>query len=69
MRFRRWRVYGARGLPDAAVAVWLYAEYLTPVCEDRPLAQHWAAYQPKKRHLKTAMEERVYETPRRSPPL
>lgn len=66
-RFRRWRVYAERGLAGEPVAVWLYAEYLTIVGKDEPLAQYRVAYQPDKRHLKTVTEAHRYETPYRSP--
>ncbi len=67
VRFRRWRVYAERGLVGEPVAVWLYAEHLTLVYKDEPLAQYRVTYQPDKRHLKTVTEERLFETPHRSP--
>ncbi len=67
IRFRRWRVYAERGLPGTPVAVWLYAEHLTLVYKDEPLAQYQVTYQPGKRRLKTVTEERRFETPHRSP--
>lgn len=67
IRFRRWRVYGERGLPGAPVAVWLYAEHLTLVYQDEPLAQYRVTYQPDRRRLATVTEERRFETPHRSP--
>ncbi len=66
-RFRRWRVYAERGLAREPVAVWLYAEHLTLVGKDEPLAQYRVTYQPDKRHLKTVAEAHRYETPHRSP--
>jgi hypothetical protein len=63
IRFRRWRVYAERGLPSQPVAVWLYAEHLTLVYQDEPLAQYRVAYQPDKRRLKGVAEERLFETP------
>ena len=68
IRFRRWRVYAERGLTGEPVAVWLYAEHLTLVYKDEPLAQYRVTYQSDKRHLKTVAEERRFETPHRSPP-
>jgi len=67
VRFRRWRVYAERGLPGQPVAVWLYAEHLTLVYQDEPLAQYRVSYQPDKRRLKGVTEERLFETPHRSP--
>jgi hypothetical protein len=69
VRFRRWRVYAERGLPGEPVAVWLYAEHLTLVYQDEPLAQYRVTYQPDKRHLKTVTEGQRFETPHRSPQL
>ncbi len=71
IRFRRWRVYAERGLAGAPVAVWLYAEHLTLVYKDEPLAQYQVAYQPDKRRLKVIAEEQHFETPHQSlqPPL
>jgi transposase len=56
-RFRRWRVYAERGLGGEPVAVWLYAEHLTLVFRDEPLAQYRVAYQPDQRRLKTVTPE------------
>lgn len=67
IRFRHWRLYGERGLTGNRVAVWLYAEHLTLVFRDEPLAQYRVTYQPAKRRLKTVAEERLFETPYRSP--
>jgi len=67
VRFRRWRLYAERGLRGEAVAVWLYGERLTLAFSDEPVAQYTVTYQPDKRHLKTVTEERLFETPHRSP--
>jgi transposase len=69
VRFRRWRVYAERGLPGEQAAVWLYAEHLTVVYRDEPLAQYRVAYQPDRRHLKMVAKEHLFETPHRSPQL
>jgi hypothetical protein len=68
-RFRRWRVYAERGLGGAPVAVWLYAEHLTLVYQDEPLARYRVAYQPDQRRLQTVTPEQLFETPHRSPQL
>jgi len=39
-RFRRWRIYGERGLAKQPAAVWLSGEYLTVAFADEPLAQY-----------------------------
>ena len=67
IRFRHWRRYGERGLQGDRVAVWLYAEHLTLVFQDEPLAQYRVTYQSAKRRLKTVAEERLFDTPHRSP--
>jgi len=68
-RFRRWRVYAERGLGGEPVAVWLYAEHLTLVYEDEPLAQYRVIYQPDQRRLKAVRSEQLFETAHRSPQL
>jgi putative transposase len=66
-RFRRWRVYAERGLGGEPVAVWLYAEHLTLVYQDEPLAQYRVAYQPDQRRLQMVTPDQLFETPHRSP--
>lgn len=66
-RFRRWRVYAERGLSSMPVAVWLYAEHLTLVYRDEPLAQYRVAYQPDQRRLRAVSPEHLFETPHQSP--
>ena len=56
-RFRRWRVDAERGLGGEPVAVWLYAEHLTLVYQDEPLAQYRVAYQPDQRRLQMVTPE------------
>jgi putative transposase len=68
-RFRRWRVYAERGLGREPVAVWLYAEHLTLVYRDEPLAQYRVTYQPDQRRLKAVTPELLFETAHRSPQL
>lgn len=68
-RFRRWRVYAERGLGGEPVVVWLYAEHLTLVYEDEPLAQYRVAYQPDQRRIKAVTPAQLFETPHRSPQL
>jgi transposase len=66
-RFRRWRVYAERGLGDEPVAGWLYAEHLTLVYRDEPLAQYRVTYQPDQRRLQTVTPEHLFKTPHQSP--
>jgi hypothetical protein len=53
-RFRRWRVY---------------AEHLTLVDQDEPMAQYRLTYQPAQRRLKTVTPEQLFETAHCSPQL
>jgi len=66
-RFCHWRVYGERGLPGEAVAVWLYGVTLTMTFADEPLAQYRVTYQPDQRHLARVRELDRVDTPYRSP--
>ena len=66
-RFRRWRVYAERGLDGEPIAVWLYAEHLTLVYRDEPLAQYRVTYQPDQRRLQRVTLEHLFETPHQSP--
>ena len=67
IRFRRWRLYGERGLAQKRVAVWLTGERLVVASSDEPLAQYGVAYARDRRHLKTVTEERLFATPFQSP--
>jgi transposase len=69
VRFRHWRVYGERGLPGQAAAVWLCGETLTVAFGDTPLAQYRVSYQPDLKHLRTIDEPHILDTPYRSPQL
>lgn len=66
-RFRRWRIYAEDGLRGKPVAVWLYAEHLTLVYRDEPLAHYQVTYQRDKRRLESVTPKDRFETPYRSP--
>lgn len=66
-RFRHWRVYGERGLPGEAVAVWLYGETLTVAFADEPLAQYHVTYLPDQRLLASVSDLDRFDTPYQSP--
>jgi hypothetical protein len=68
-RFRHRRVYAERGLNGEPAAVWLYAEPLTLVSRDEPLAQHRVAHEPDKRRLRSVTTEHLFATAHRSPRL
>ena len=67
VRFRRWRLYGERGLARHTVAVWLTNERLVLAYSDEPLAQYAVTYARDRRHLRTVREERLFRTPFGSP--
>ncbi|MGI8553510.1 MAG: helix-turn-helix domain-containing protein [Dehalococcoidia bacterium] len=67
IRFRRWRLYGERGLARKKLGLWLTGEHLTVVYSDEPLAQYAVTYERDHRHLKTVQEARLYLTPFQSP--
>jgi transposase len=67
VRFRRWRLYGERGLTRQTVAVWLTNERLVLTYSDEPLAQYAVTYARDRRHLRTVREERLFVTPFQSP--
>jgi putative transposase len=67
VRFRRWRLYGERGLARQTVAVWLTTERLVLTYSDEPLAQYAVTFARDRRQLKTVREERLFLTPFQSP--
>lgn len=67
VRFRRWRLYGERGLARKTVAVWLTNDRLVTTYTDEPLAQFGVTYDRDPRHLRTMRDERLFATPFQSP--
>lgn len=67
IRFRRWRLYGERGLSQQTVGVWLTEERLVIVYSDEPLARYTVRYARDRRQLRTVREERLFVTPFQSP--
>ncbi|HEV8190732.1 MAG TPA: hypothetical protein VGP82_04505, partial [Ktedonobacterales bacterium] len=61
VRFRRWRLYGERGLTGREAAVWLFGETLTLDYADEALAQYRVAFEPDERHLRDVTEPRLFE--------
>lgn len=61
VRFRRWRLYGERGLTGREAAVWLFGETLTLDYADEPLAQYHVAFEPDEQHLRDVSEPRLFE--------
>ena len=52
VRYRRWRIYGERGLAGRRAAVWLFGETLTLEFKEEALAQYEVAYEPDARHIR-----------------
>lgn len=67
VRFRRWRLYGERGLARQTVAVWLTTERLVQTYRDEPLAQYAVTYARDRRQLRAVRKERRFATPFQSP--
>ena len=58
---------GVLGSGSPPERIYALAEHLTHVFQDEPLAQYRVTYQPATRRLKTVTEERLFDTPHRSP--
>jgi hypothetical protein len=67
VRFRRWRLYGERGLAKRTAAVWLTGEQLLLSYSDEPLAQYTVTYAPDGRHFAAVREEQLFITAFQSP--
>jgi len=67
LRYKRWRIYGERGLAGRTGAVWLFGEVLTVAFEDDTLAQYRVNYEPDERHIKALYDTRLFETRYPSP--
>jgi putative transposase len=61
VRYKRWRIYGARGLAGRTGSVWLFGEVLTVTFNDDTLSQYHATYEPDARHLQALTDPRLYE--------
>jgi len=60
VRYRRWRIYGERGLAGERAAVWLFGETLTLEYTDTALAQYKVAYEPDERHIRALTEPLLF---------
>ena len=67
IRFRRWRLYGGRGLVKQTAAVWLTGEQVLLSYSDEPLAQYTVTYAPDGRHFAAVREEHLFVTAFQSP--
>ena len=61
VRFRRWRIYGERGLAGESAAVWLFGETLTLDYQEEPLAQYRVEFEPDEKHLRTISDAKLFE--------
>jgi hypothetical protein len=60
--FRRWRVYGERGLAGQRGAVWLSGEVLTVAYAEEALAQYAVAYAAETRRIVALTDVRLFAT-------
>ena len=60
LRYKRWRIYGERGLAGRHGGVWLFGEVLTVTYEEDSLAQYRVAYEPDERHIQGLTEPRLF---------
>ncbi len=67
VRYKRWRIYGERGLAGRTGSVWLFGEVLTIAYEEDTLSQYQVRYEPDERHIREIAEPRLYETRHPSP--
>jgi hypothetical protein len=61
VRFRRWRVYGERGLAGQKAAVWLFGETLTLEYAEEALSQYRVEFEPDDAHFRAISEPRLFE--------
>jgi hypothetical protein len=62
VRFRRWRVYGERGLAGRRGAVWLSGEVLTVALDEEALAQYRIGYAAESCRIASVTDARLFAT-------
>jgi hypothetical protein len=67
LRYKRWRIYGERGLAGRTGSVWLFGEVLTVAFGDDTLAQYRVSYEPDERRIQALTEPRLFENRYPSP--
>jgi hypothetical protein len=67
LRYKRWRIYGERGLAGRRGAIWLFGEVLTVAYDDDTLAQYQVHYEPETRRIAALSEARLFENRYPSP--
>jgi putative transposase len=65
-RYRRWRIYGERGLARRKAALWIAEEALTIEYADEPLAQYLVHFGPRRKELRKISVLRLFQTRHRS---
>ncbi len=60
LRYKRWRIYGERGLAGQRGAVWLFGEVLTVAYDEEPLAQYQVKYARESGRIAILTQERIY---------
>lgn len=61
LRYKRWRIYGERGLAGRRGAIWLFGEVLTVAYDDNTLAQYRVRYASDTRRIRDLTEARLFE--------
>lgn len=67
LRFRRWRIYGERGLAGRRGAVWLSGDVLTVAYDEEALAQYAVVFAPETRRIAALTDARLFATRHPSP--
>ncbi len=67
VRFRRWRVYGERGLAGRRGAVWLSGEVLTVTYDEEALAQYRVGYAAETQRIASLTDARLFAPRHPSP--
>jgi hypothetical protein len=60
VRYKRWRIYGERGLAKQRGEVWVFGEVLSVTFEDDTLAQYQVRYDPKTRAITRVTDARLF---------
>jgi len=60
LRYKRWRIYGERGLAGQRGAIWLFGEVLTVAYTEDTLVQYHVTYGPDPRQMATLTQARFF---------
>ena len=61
-RYRRWRIYGERGLARRKAALWIAEAALTIEYADAPLAQYVVHFGPRRKEVRKISVLRLFQT-------